>query len=142
MGSGNLERAASPPGIRKHRVTCAGWAVVASGVNPPVVKLPRQHTISTVTSTQRRISPPSRRPLHQTTAPSPTTVMNGENVRKILSGSSKNGANSVTKTSILNSAVDHGTAIVEEPMRCLRTEGEGMRRVTNLAPSRVTKEVL
>ena len=72
---------------------------------------PRQHTISTVTSKQRRIPTPSRRFLHQTTAPNPTTVINGEHARKALSGSSNDGANPAAKASILNNVVDHETGI-------------------------------
>lgn len=96
----------------------------------------RQHTNSTVSSIRRRIVPWSRRLLHQTTTPNPAVVMSGTHVRKTLSGGSKDGANSVTKASILHNVVGHGTVIVDVSIR--RSTFKGGKRenegVTNLSP--------
>ena len=83
----------------------------AASVDNSMTEVPRRHTISTVTSKQRRIPTPARRFLHQTTTPNPTTVINGEHVRKALSGSSNDGVNPAAKASILNNVVDHETGI-------------------------------
>jgi len=50
--------------------------------------------------------------------------MSGENVWNILGGSSKKGTNSVSKKSVVNNAVDHGTVTVGESIWC---SGEGTR---------------
>ena len=76
-----------------------------------------------VTSTRRRICPWSRLPLHQMMTPNPAIVMGGKQVRRILSGSSKDGANSATMVSIPNSVFDHGTVTVDESIRCPKFKG-------------------
>ena len=105
----------------------------------------RQRTNSTVSSIRRRTVPWSRRLLHQTTTPNPTVVMSGTHVRKTLSGGSKDGANSVTKASILDNVVGHGTAIVDVSIRCStfkggKRENEGGHELE--PPSNVAQEVL
>ena len=86
-----------------------------------------------VTSTRLRIRPWSQRLLHQTIAPSPTTVVSGKHVRNILSGSPKDGADPATMVSILRNVVDHETVIVGESVRCPAFEGgrRGNEGVTN-----------
>ena len=83
---------------------------------------------------QRRTCPRSRRLLHQTTTPTPATAAGGKHVWGIPSGSSKDGANPVTKESIFNNRTDHGTDIVEESIRRSKVGNEGTRGVTSLSP--------
>lgn len=71
--------------------------------------------------------------------------MGGKHVRNVLSGSSKDGANSAAMVSILNSAVDHEMVIIDESIGVQRSgvENGGTRGVTNFgAPSKVVREVL
>lgn len=69
--------------------------------------------------------------------------MSGKQVRKVSSGDSKDGANSVAKASILNNVVDHGTVLAEESIRCSMTGNGGNEEGHKLwHPSGATKGVL
>lgn len=50
--------------------------------------------------------------------------MGGKHVRNVLSGSSEDGANPATMVSILNSAVDHETVVVDESIGARRSGAE------------------
>ena len=121
---------------------CGVGCAVAS-VGKPYIDTETARTISTVTSMHRRACPRSRRLLHQTTTPTPTTAASGKHVWGIPSASSKDGASSVTKASIFNNRTDHGTDIVDESIRRSRVGNEGTRGGHKLEPPpKVAQEVL